>query len=180
MFLNREQRLTVDCIAYNSIDEKNKKDHFVIQYNINIPAEVVQDPIRRLDALERARNLIESDFGLDETIDYQITGTYELRNVDTNVVRTWVGSFYAGINNPSIIQDFQLFDGNSFVNTVWPTLENVNTQLLFNGRDSKWKFDRLQSIILNVQCTVDKTHRILSNRGLTRANKKFRKRFELP
>ena len=118
MFPNREQRLTVDCIAYNSIDEKNKKDHFVIQYNINIPAEVVQDPIRRLDALERARNLIESDFGLDETIDYQITGTYELRNVDTNVVRTWVGSFYAGINNPSIIQDFQLFDGNSFVNTV--------------------------------------------------------------
>ena len=180
MASRREQHLTVDCIAYNSIEENRKKDYFVVQYNINIPAYIVQDPVTRLDALERARNLIDTDFGFSDPIDYQITGTYELRNINTNMVREWVGSFYAGLNNPAIIQNFQLFDGNLFVNTVWPTLENVNTQLLFNGRDSKWKFDRLQSIILNVQCTVDKTHRILSNRGLTRANKKFRKRFELP
>ena len=62
MFRRREQHLTVDCIAYNSIEENKKKNYFVIQYNINIPAAVVNNPIGRLEALERARVLIESDF----------------------------------------------------------------------------------------------------------------------
>lgn len=180
MLRRREQLLTVDCIAYNSIQEGNNKDHFVVQYNINIPAVVVQDPAARLDALERTRNLIENDFNNTDLVDYQITGTYELRNVDTNLVREWVGNFYAGLNNPAVIQDFQLFESNSFINTVWPLLDNVNAQLLFNGRDSKWKFERLQSIIINVQCTVFKNHRVLQNRQLTRGNRRFRRNFILP
>jgi|688.fasta_scaffold05428_20 hypothetical protein len=180
MFRRREQHLTVDCIAYNSIEENKKKNYFVIQYNINIPAAVVNNPIGRLEALERARVLIESDFGLNETVDYQITGTYELKNVDTNMVREWVGNFYAGLNNPSIIQDFQLFEGFSFVNTVWPLLENVGAKLLFNGRDSKWKFERLQSIILNVQSTVYENHPLLQKRKLLQGKRKFHRSFDLP
>jgi hypothetical protein len=176
----REQLLTVDCIAYNSIQEGRDKNYFVVQYNVNIPADVVQDPLARLNAIERTKNLIENDFGLNENVDFQITGTYELRNVETNLVREWVGNFYAGLNNPAIIQDFQLFDSGSFVNQVWPLLENVNAQLLFNGRDSKWKFERLQSIIFNIQCTVYKNHPVLQQRRLVQGNRKFRNVFILP
>ena len=180
MFRRREQLLTVDCIAYNSIQEKRNKNYFTVEYNINIPADVVHNPEERINALERVKNLLETDFEQRDIIDYQMTGTYELRNTETGLLREWVGNFYAGLNNPAILQEFQVFDGHSFVNDVYPMLDHVEAQLLFNGRDSKWKFERLQSIIFNVQCTVHENHKVLQNRKLTRKKRKFRRTFELP
>ena len=180
MLRRREQFLTVDCIAYNSIQESGNNNLFVVEYNINIPASVVQNPEERIHALERVKTLLETDFEAGDIIDYQITGTYELRNTDTGLLREWVGNFYAHMNNPAMIQEFQLFDGRSFVNDVYPMLDNVEAQLLFNGRDSKWKFERLQSIIFNVQCTVYQNHKVLQNRKLTRKKRKFRNTFDLP
>jgi hypothetical protein len=92
-----------------------------------------------------------------------------------------VGSFYAGLHNPAVLQDFQLFDRRSFVNIVHNLLETVDEQLLYNGRDTKWEFDSLQSIIINVQSTVVERHRVIRQRRLEqgRRRRKFRQTFDL-
>ena len=179
MIRRREQLLTVDCTAYNSVQSNQHRDFYLVEYNINIPAFVVYNREDRWNALERIRVLLETDFNPTDEIDYQITGTYVLRNTENNDTREWVGSFYAGLHNPAIIQDFQLFDRHSFVNTVHLSLENVDEKLLYNGRDTKWEFESLQSVIINVQTTVFKTHRVLVDRRLQGRRRKFRQTFEL-
>jgi len=179
MARRREQLLTVDCTAYNSIQTDQSKDFYLVEYNINIPAFAVHDPGSRRDALERIRVLLETDFNPTDVIDFQITGTYVLRNTENQDTREWVGSFYAGLHNPAIIQEFQVFDSQSFVNSVFLLLENVDEILLYNGRDTKWEFESLQSVILNVQSTVYKTHRVLSDRNMRGRRRKFRQTFEL-
>jgi hypothetical protein len=57
---------------------------------------VVHNPDLHRNALERVRVLLETDFNPTDQIDYQITGTYVLRNTENNDTREWVGSFYAG------------------------------------------------------------------------------------
>jgi hypothetical protein len=175
----REHQLKVDCTAYNLSDTRNK-EHFVVVYNINVPATVVNDQESRLNALERICLLLESDFGRNEIVNYQITGTYILRNSESGDTKEWVGSFYAGTHNPAIVADFQLFNSDTFVNTVFPILNNVEEKLLWNGRNTKWTFERLQSVIINAQCTVNKSHPILQIRKLIRRKTKFRNIFNLP
>jgi len=52
---------------------------------------------------------------------------------------------------------------------------------LYNGRDTKWEFDSLQSIIINVQSTVVERHRVIRQRRLEqgRRRRKFRQTFDL-
>jgi hypothetical protein len=104
-----------------------------------------------------------------------------LQNTENNDTREWVGPFYAGRHNPALLQDFQLFDRHSFVNIVHILLETVDKQFLYNGRDTKWEFDSLQSIIINVQSTVVKGHRVIRERRLEqgRRRRKFRQTFDL-
>jgi hypothetical protein len=180
MLRRREQLLTVDCTAYRAV-QLNYNDRLTVEYNINIPAFVIHNPDLRRNALERVRVLLETDFNPTDTIDYQITGTYVLRNTENNDTREWVGSFYAGLHNPAVLQDFQLFNSRSFVNTVHNLLETVDEQLLYNGRDTKWEFDSLQSIIINVQSTVAEGHRVIRERQLQQGTRrrKFRQTFDL-
>jgi hypothetical protein len=63
------------------------------------------------------------------------------------------------------------------VNSAHFLLENVGQKLLYNGRDPKWQFESLQSVIINAQTIVRKTH--LSNRNLNGRRRKFRQIFEL-
>ena len=179
MLRRREQLLTVDCTAYNSVQSSQYRDFYLVEYNVNIPAFVVYDRDLRRNALERVRVLLETDFNPTDNIDFQITGTYVLRNTENNDTREWVGSFYTGLHNPAIIQDFQSFDRHSFVNNVHLLLETDNEKLLYNGRDTKWEFESLQSVIINAQTTVFKSHRVLVDRRLQGKRRKFRQMFEL-
>ncbi len=138
MLRRREQLLTVDCTAYRAV-QLDHNDRLTVEYNINIPAFVVHNPDLRRNALERVRVLLETDLNPTDSIDYQLTGTYVLRNTENNDTCEWVGSFYASLHNPAVLQDFQLFDRHLFVNTVHNLLENVDEQLLYNGRDTKWE-----------------------------------------
>jgi hypothetical protein len=180
MLRRREQLLTVDCTAYRAV-QFDHNDRLTVEYNINIPAFVVHNPDLRRNALERVRVLLETDFNPADQIYYQITGTYVLRNTENNDTCEWVGSFYAGLHNPAVLQDFQLFDRRLFVNTVHNLLETVDEQLLYNGRDTKWEFDSLQSIIINVQSTVVERHRVIQQRRLKQGirRRKFRQTFDL-
>jgi hypothetical protein len=100
-------------------------------------------------------------------------------NTENNDTQERMGSFYAGLRNPAITQDFQLFNRQLFVNRVHILLENVNEQLLYNGRDTKWEFESLQSVIINVQSTIFRTHQILRDQNLQGRIRKFRQTFEL-
>jgi hypothetical protein len=137
MLRRREQLLTVDCTAYKAVQSNQSNNYFSVEYKINIPAFVVHNPGLRRNTLERVQVLLETDFNPIDQIDYQITGACVLRNTENNDTREWVGSFYAGLHNLAVLQDFQLFDRRSFVNSVYILLENVDEQLLYNGRDTK-------------------------------------------
>jgi len=50
---------------------------------------------------------------------------------------------------------------------------------LYNGRDTKWEFESLQSVIINTQTTVFKNHRVLHDRNMQGRRRKFRQTFEL-
>jgi hypothetical protein len=93
-------------------------DYFTVKYNINIPAFVVHNQDLRRNALEIVRVLLETDLNPTDPIDYQITSMHVLRNTENDDTREWVGSFYAGLHNPAVLQDFQLFFSRSFVNIV--------------------------------------------------------------
>jgi len=179
MIQRREELLTVDCTAYNSVQLNQHRDFYLVQYNVNIPAFVVYNRGLRWNALEQIRVLLETDFNPTDEIDFQIAGTFVMQNTENNNTQEWVGSFYAGLHNPAIIQDFQLFDKHSFVGTVHLLLENVNKKLLYNGRYTKWELESLQSVIINVQTTVFKTHQVLVDRRLQGRRRKFRQTFEL-
>jgi hypothetical protein len=43
MLRRREQLLTVDCTAYNSVQSSQYRDFYLVKYNVNIPAFVVYD-----------------------------------------------------------------------------------------------------------------------------------------
>ena len=174
----RENWLYVDCTSFQSQDLKKSKDYVVV-YNINIPALVVNDPAARQNALERVKMLLEEDF-YNVQVDYQLTGTYWLVNSETGERKEWVGDFYSGLHNAAVIEEFQFFNKNTFVDTVFNILENVEEKLLWNGRSTKWKFERLQSIIINAQCVVPENHRVLYKRQMGKRKKKFRNTFVLP
>jgi hypothetical protein len=105
MLRRREQLLTVDCTAYRAV-QLDHNDCLTVEYNINIPAFVVHNPDLHGNTLERIRVLLETDFNPTDSIEYQLTGTYVLRNTENNDTREWVGSFYAGLHNPAVLQDF--------------------------------------------------------------------------
>jgi hypothetical protein len=140
---------------------------------------VVHDPDLQWNALEGVRVLLETNFNATDQVEYQITRTYIMCNTENNDTQERMGSFYAGLRNPAITQDFQLFNRQLFVNRVHILLENVNEQLLYNGRDTKWEFESLQSVVINVQSTIFRTHQILRDQNLQGRIRKFRQTFEL-
>ena len=141
---DRLEQLKVDCTAFNL-----RKDIYLVQYNVNLPRPIVLNLDERQNALERVRALLILEFG-SLPIEFQITGTYVLKNSETGEERNWHGSFYTGLNNPSVVSDFQLFDRRTFVNTVFQSLNTAEAKFIDHGRGSKWKFEYLHSIILNL------------------------------
>jgi len=65
MLRRREQLLTVDCTAYNSVQSSQYRDFYLVEYNVNIPAFVVYDRDLRRNALERVRVLLGDGFQPD-------------------------------------------------------------------------------------------------------------------
>ena len=178
-FSNGEHQLKVDCAAFKSAKQR-QREYFLVVYTINLPSKVVYNPEQRLDALKRVSLLLQTDFGPTENVDYQITGTYLLHNTKTNEIKTWVKSFFMGLNNPAIIQNFSLFKKNTFVSNVFQALDTADSQLLHNEIHSRWQLKRLQSVSIVAQCIVYNTHQVLQIRKLNRRNKKFRNTFTLP
>jgi len=158
------------------------ENQYIVVYNANIPAVLVQDEQDRRQALERIRNLFQADFGARETY-FQLTASYMLRNTGTNELRYWSGSFFARGNFPAQLSDFEEFNPATFVQTCLAQTRDVDTRLKWRGHDTLWTFESLNSIIINAQCNVHKQDALLNKRNFVPNASRFERvflRFAIP
>ena len=115
----------------------------------------------------------------EKEVVYQICASYFLRHTETNQEIIWTGSFFARNNNPSRLLSFQVFNVNEFVDICFEATDNVDEKLRSTNFDTKWKYDRLISVIINIQAEVSRYHPILRERNL-RYDKRVQTTFSLP
>jgi hypothetical protein len=141
------------------------KQQLLVFYNINIPEAIVNNNIERRAVLERVKNLLIRDFRRENVV-YQICASYYLKHIDTNEEIIWTGSFFAKNNNPSRLLGFQVFDVTHFVDICFNATENVDEKFRNNNFDTKWQYDRLISVIINIQGQVFGNDPIIRKRNL--------------
>lgn len=159
--------------------ENEENDSAILLYNVSVPAEIIRDPIRRRNVLERVGDFLAYDFGPDAQISYQITATYYLINTIDQTLRLWSGSFFTRENNPNLVQDFRRFNAQTFVEQAFAGTENVEAKVQWRGLDTNWQFDSLQTVVISAQCKVGQNSAVLRRRNL-RAKKNKTTSFALP
>lgn len=179
MALQQDPADQASVVHYTAYTYSSNTNFCILIYNITFPAGVVGDPNTRLAHLERANRLISNDFGPNAVVFYQVTGAYTLVHRTTGAVQQWTGSFYTHVaNNPSQIQGFRQFDPETFTQTSFQLLNNVEAILASNGADSAWAFESLSSVIFNVQAKINKNNEIVRTRNI-RFNSRFQRQFNL-
>ena len=137
----------------------------------------------RRQALERAQRLLSADLA-PSRMQYQLTGTYILRNINTGETVSFTGSFFAKANSPAIIQGFRPYNEATFVRNSFDALENAEEQLRsWRGQDTRFVFDRLVSVIVTVNALVTQNHPVLEKRQLLSNHGRYSRRrrtFKLP
>jgi hypothetical protein len=137
----------------------------LVIYNINIPRDVVYSDILWRDAVERTDRLIHNDLLPAFAIYYQVVATYYLTNLLTGEGQLWTGSFFSRGNNHAQLGIFREYD-NTFIDSVSGDVENIEERLNWYDGDTKWVFDRLESVIVNVQAEVSISHPTLLRRHI--------------
>ena len=133
--------------------------------NVNIPERYID---RLRPVLERISAFVNRDYEGIEDIRYQLTATYTIRNKLDGEVRQWTGSFLPrGNNNLSTIDSFHPF-GPDFVDRLEQVCDrqSIIAKLLLNNADTKWEFDSLTGLVLNVQAQVPRGFNTLIRRDL--------------
>jgi hypothetical protein len=163
------QDLKVDITA---VKGNSRDPRYLVLCNISVPAFMVYNSESRREALVQIRNLIDRDFR-DNRVVYQLTGSYTLRKPNSDDVRDWTGSFFAHLNSPAQITDFQTFDSQHFVQFAGGAMQDVDTKLTYTlAVDTEWVFDSLLAVIINVQSKVDPRDPLLRRRNLISATSK--------
>lgn len=153
---------------------------FIFISNINIPV----GHFNQLESIiQRVYNFIDGEYHSCPVVQYQVTSTYELRNIVDDSIRQWTGSFSPRNNLPGSITQFEYFDA-SFVErlTVATDLNSIVQKLKFTNANTNYVFERLTSIIVNVQAAVSGTFPTLVRRNLvyTRNVRHFRNHITIP
>lgn len=136
----------------------------ILVSNINIP----ESEFNNLDSvLERARQLISTDYINVANIQFQVCATYLLKNSETGEQRQWSGSFNPRGNQLNSLSPFQTFAPNfkTIVKNACST-DNVYRRLRFYHVQTNWVFEKLTSIIISVQAVVSTSHSTLIRRNL--------------
>ena len=140
-------------------------NNFLLISNINIPEFYLDDTLPQI--LQRVHQFIIHNYGPDLNIQFQITATYTLINAENNQSRLWTGSFFpAGTDRASITQ-FRSF-GPDFIPFCSRHLQRdhiINT-LQWADYSSLWRFETLQSVIINIQALVHPNHHVIRSRQL--------------
>ena len=168
--------LKVDATSINT-RQNGLLNAILMIYNINIPEQTVQNRNMLLTSLQQVADLISNDFQFKRVV-YQITASYLLEHIETGQTRTWTGSFFVKNNTLAQVSDFTVFDRNNFVRTSTNDINNIENKLLLRNVNTKWRFNRLLSVIFNVQCAVDSREPILNTRELKEPRK--HKTFSFP
>lgn len=137
---------------------------YIFISNINIPVAYLN---QKQDIFLRAYNFIQSEYHTCPVVQYQVTCTYELRNTVDNSIRQWTGSFSPRNNHLSSLTPFEYFDA-SFIEKV-TTATDLNLilgKLRFTNAATNYVFERLTSIIINVQASVNAQFPTLIQRNL--------------
>jgi hypothetical protein len=151
----------------------------IVFFNINIPLRIVQDSQATLyNTCLQIEHFINDNFNATDAVYYQVTATYYIINKHTGEGRLWGGSFSPRANSVAQLSPFQKYiQNNTFATVVVGASTNVEEKLQWVGKDTNWEFDRLESIIVNVQSSVNndhetiERHRLLDNKHIA---------FELP
>ena len=179
MELQQRQADLVSKMHYTAYTYSTNAAFCIIIYNVTLPAGVVENENLRHAHLERINYLLLDDFGEDENIFYQVTGSYTLVNRVTGATQLWTGSFFTNlVFNPSLLRPFAKFERATFTQTCFDLLGRAEDILRRNGNDSEWTFDSLRSIIFNVQVKRSKNDFVIHKRNI-RFNSRFQQEFNL-
>ena len=135
----------------------------VVVYNFNVPVQRLQD----LATFEFVRQVLETDFpatapGILVPPYFQLSAVYVLINTVTNEERIWCGSFHPRARDLAQLTVFRPFEPASFAQYALthsdPNRVYNKLSTFVNGKDSVWKFDRLVSVVISFQTTLNVTH----------------------
>ena len=191
-----DRPLTRNDLKVDSTILTQTNDYWLILFNVNVPARLVTaandntNPQLLYNACTQIINFVNSfvEHNQNEQVVFQITACYYIVNTKTGLQRLWTGSFSPRANFAAQLAQFQNFNARTFSNVVTRSCENFDVKLTWIGRDTVWKFDSLESIIVNIQSpikiAIGSIHPILQRYGLVAENGDYFKRriitFELP
>ena len=173
-------RFKVDAAAIYNPRVPNQR---VVVYNFNIPLNRLSD----LATFEFVRQELETDFpgeadGVVVSPYFQLSAVYVLVNTTTNEERIWCGSFHPRARNLAQLTAFRPFDPAFFplyaLENSQPERVANRLSTFVNGQDSVWRFDRLISVVVSFQTTLDLSHSLFNRHarfrqhGQTRPSKK--------
>lgn len=157
------------------------EDSFIFISNINIPVGYVENELEHV--IQRAYNFISTDYQNVPVVQYQVTATYELRNTVDNSIRQWTGSFSPRNNAFGSLTPFQYFNP-SFIPRVREAsdLNYIRHKLTFANVTTNYVFERLTSIVINVQAAVNANFPTLMQRNLlyVRNGRRYRNQHTFP
>lgn len=189
------ERLKVDVLAIAAGAQSNRVLTFI---NINVPVTFIKDEEGRQNILKRIYKYIEIEFSaydnlniakrkyLTSEIDVEITATYTLRNLVTDEIKHWTGSFNPSANDMGSLMGFvpmsQFKTSEAFVSHVSQRVDpNIALrQLTWKGGNTKFKVEEIKSIILNFQCSLPLHHRFLQRRNVGGSARRVRTTYDLP
>ena len=139
----------------------------VVVYNFNIPLNRLSD----LATFEFVRQELETDFpaeadGVVVSPYFQLSAVYVLVNTTTNEERIWCGSFHPRARDLAQLTAFRPFEAAHFplyaLENSQPERVANKLSTFVNGQDSVWQFNRLISVVVSFQTTLDLSHSLFN------------------
>ena len=188
--------LTRNDLKVDSTILNQTNDYWLTLFNVNVPARFVTaandntNPELLNNACLKIIKFVNAFIkdNQNEQVLFQITACYYIVNTKTGLQRLWTGSFSPRENFAGQLKQFENYNASTFTNVVTRSCENFDVKLTWIGTNTVWKFDSLESIIVNLQSpikiAIGNVHPILQRYGLVVQNGEFVKRrivtFELP
>ena len=161
-----DQPLTRNDLKVDATTLKDE-DSSLVLFNINVPLRIVQgNPNEFYNTCVQIGQFISDNFHANDSIYFQVTASYYIINKQTGEGRLWGGSFSPRANSVAQLLPFQQYINNTFPAVVVRASSNAEEKLVWIGRDTNWEFDRLESIVINVQSQIDNDHETLQRHNL--------------
>ena len=150
--------LTRNDLKVDATVLQQTSDSWLALFNVNVPAKFVDgsNPTLFNNACQKIINFVDNFiiYNHNEQVLFQITATYYIVNEKTGMQRLWGGSFSPRENIVGQLAQFREYNPKTFTNFVLTSCENFDIKLTWIGKNTVWKFDSLESIIINIQTPI--------------------------